>query len=102
MACALAAQGKIPSGHKASNTWVETNLARLCQGAEASPEPARCFEELIRGKVSWGSSSVWATSNALRLCGGTRNARRTIDCFSKRIASEEAWQLAIRQCTTTN
>lgn len=98
--CALAVQGRIPSGHKATSVWADTNLARLCQGAETSVEPATCFEELMRGKVNWGASSVWTTPNALTLCEGTRNARRTLDCFAKRIASDDTWQVAIRQCKT--
>jgi len=98
--CALAVQGKIPSGPKASSVWADADLARLCQGAETSVEPARCFEELMRGKVKWGAGSAWTTPNALTLCGGTRNARRTLDCFGKRIASDDSWQAAIRQCKT--
>ncbi len=67
-------------------------------GAEASVEPARCFEELMRGKTNWGAGTTWMTPNALALCGGTRSARRTIDCFTKQIASNQTWQIAIKQC----
>lgn len=98
--CVLAVQGKIPSAPKGPNTWVAANLGRLCRGAETSVEPARCFEELMRGKTSWGAGTTWATSNALALCGGTRSARRTIDCFAKQIAATQTWQSAIRQCRT--
>jgi uncharacterized glyoxalase superfamily protein PhnB len=99
-ACASAVQGKIPFGAKASSTWAEENLARLCQGAETSLEPAKCFEELMRGKVTWGEGSVWTASNALALCAGTRSARRTLDCFAARLAAENKWQAAIRRCKT--
>lgn len=98
--CVLAVQGKIPSGHKGPNTWLAANLGRLCRGAETSVEPAKCFEDLMRGKVNWGAGSTWVTSNALALCGGTRNARRTLDCFTKKVASNETWQIAIGQCKT--
>jgi uncharacterized glyoxalase superfamily protein PhnB len=97
-ACVSAVQGKVAFGNKASSTWAEANLARLCQGAETSVEPGKCFEELMRGKVSWGGGRVWTGSNALALCAGTRNARRTLDCFATKLAAEETWQAAIRQC----
>jgi len=96
--CVLAVQGKVPSAHKGPNAWVPANLGRLCRGAEASVEPARCFEELMRGKTNWGAGTTWMTPNALALCGGTRSARRTIDCFTKQIASNQTWQIAIKQC----
>lgn len=97
-ACVLAVQGKIPSSHKGSSSWPAANLSRLCQGAEASAEPAKCFEQIVRGKVNWGAGTTWATANALALCGGTHNARRTLDCFSRGISSSQTWQVAIRQC----
>jgi len=97
-ACASAVQGKVPFGRKASSTWAEADLARLCRGAETSLEPAKCFEELMRGKVNWGGGTVWTTSNALALCGGVRNARRTLDCFAARLAADDTWLDAIKQC----
>ena len=97
-ACASAVQGKVAFGNKGSSTWAEANLTRLCQGAETSPEPGKCFEELMRGKVSWGGGRIWTSSNALALCAGSRNARRTLDCFAAKLAAEETWQAAIRQC----
>jgi hypothetical protein len=96
--CALAVQGKIASSHKGPNIWSAANLGRLCRGAEASVEPAKCFEEIMRGKVDWGAGTTWATTNALALCGGTRSARRTLDCFNREISSSQPWQAAIRQC----
>jgi uncharacterized glyoxalase superfamily protein PhnB len=96
--CVLAVQGKVPFGHKGAYTWTAANLTRLCRAAEASVEPGKCFEEIMRGKVDWGAGTTWATANALALCGGTRSARRTIDCFNKEISSSRTWQVAIRQC----
>jgi hypothetical protein len=73
-------------------------LARLCHGAETSVEPARCFDELMRGKISWGTGSTWTVANALILCAGTRNARQTLDCFATNIAGNETWASAINAC----
>jgi uncharacterized glyoxalase superfamily protein PhnB len=99
--CVLAVQGKIASSHKGSNTWVATNLDRLCRRAEASVEPAKCIEEIMRGGVNWGAGATWATANAVALCGGTRNARRTLDCFKREIASSQTWRAAIQQCRSS-
>jgi hypothetical protein len=89
-ACASAVLGR----RKAPSWWV----TRLCQGAEGSPEPALCFDELMRGKVSWGGGKAWTAQHALTLCGGSRNARQTLDCFSGKIAADEPWQAAIKEC----
>jgi uncharacterized glyoxalase superfamily protein PhnB len=96
--CVLAVQGKIASSHKGPNTWTAANLTRLCRGAEASVEPGKCFEEIMRGKVDWGAGTTWVAANALALCAGTRSARRTLDCFNREISSRQPWQAAIRQC----
>jgi uncharacterized glyoxalase superfamily protein PhnB len=96
--CVLAVQGKIPSNHKGPNTWTADSLTRLCRGAEASVEPGKCFEAIMRGKVDWGAGTTWVTANALALCGGTQNARRTLDCFKRQVSSSQTWQVAIRQC----
>jgi hypothetical protein len=98
--CVLAVQGKIASGPKGPTTWAAANLNRLCGRAEASDEPGKCFQELMLGKVNWGSGTTWATSNALALCGATQSARKTIDCFKKQISSQQPWRIAIKQCKT--
>jgi hypothetical protein len=98
--CVLAVQGKIASSHKGPSTWTAANLGRLCRGAEASLEPAKCFDEIMRGKVEWGRGTTWLTLNALALCGGTQSARRTLDCFKRAVSSSKTWQVAIRQCRT--
>ncbi len=89
-ACAAAVQGR----WKSPGPWA----ARLCQGAETSQEPVRCYEELMRGKVSWGGGKGWTAPHALNLCSGSRNARQTIDCFTGKVAAEEPWQTAIQDC----
>ena len=96
--CAQAIQGKVPLAPNGSRTWPEASLARLCHGAETSLEPARCYDELMRGKISWGTGKTWTAGNALILCGGTRNARQTLDCFADNIAANDSWASAISAC----
>jgi hypothetical protein len=96
--CAQAVQGKVRLGPKGSRAWPEGSVARLCHGADTSVEPARCFDELMRGKVSWGTGSTWTASHALMLCAGTKNARQTLDCFATSIAANEPWASAINSC----
>ena len=96
--CAQAVQGKVRLGPNGARLWPEGSLARLCHGAETSVEPARCFDELMRGKISWGTGSTWTVANALILCAGTRNARQTLDCFATNIAGNETWASAINAC----
>jgi hypothetical protein len=91
-------QGKVRLGPNGSRTWPEASLARLCQGAEASLEPARCFDELMRGKISWGTGTTWKVGHAMMLCAGTRNARQTLDCFQSSITANEPWAAAISHC----
>ena len=98
--CVLAVQGKIALGHKGPTTWAAADLSRLCRGAEASEEPAKCFQEIMRGKINWGAGTTWVTSNALALCGGTHSARQTVDCFKSKISSSQPWKTAIAQCRT--
>src|SRR5262245_274662 len=99
--CAQAVQGKVRLGPKGSRAWPEGSVARLCHGAETSVEPARCFDELMRGKISWGTGSTWTASHALILCAGTKNARQTLDCFATSIAANETWTSAIDACRPT-
>src|SRR5262245_1491389 len=93
---AVQGQGRLaPHGSRA---WAGGNPARLCHGAETSLEPARCYDELMRGKVSWGTGSTWTTPHALLLCAGTRNARQTLDCFATSVANNDTWAAAINNC----
>src|SRR5262245_4262132 len=96
--CAQAVQGKVRLGPKGSRAWPEGSVARLCHGPETSVAPARCFDELMRGKVNWGAGNTWTVSHALLLCAGTKNARQTLDCFATSIAANEAWATAINSC----
>jgi hypothetical protein len=96
--CALAVQGKIPFGRKGPGAWDPANVARLCRNAETSTEPAKCFDQLMRGQVDWGGGKVWMPSNALALCAGTRDASQTLNCFVKSVAGDDAWRSAIDRC----
>ena len=96
--CALAVQGKVPFGHKGSNAWDATSLAQLCRNAETSAEPAKCFDQLMRGQFTWGRGKIWMASNALTLCAGTRGANETLDCFTKTVAAGQTWRSAIERC----
>src|SRR5262245_37286342 len=96
--CAQAVQGKVRLGPKGTRVWPEGSLARLCHGAETSLEPARCYDELMRGKISWGTGTTWTAPNALILCAGTKNARQTLDCFATAIAANDTWAAAINAC----
>jgi hypothetical protein len=98
--CGQALQGKVPTAPRGSRTWSEASLARLCKGAEASAEPARCYEELMRGKVRWGKGNTWTVPNAVILCAGTHNARETLDCFASSVTANEGWSEAINKCRT--
>jgi uncharacterized glyoxalase superfamily protein PhnB len=96
--CAQAIQGKVRLSPNGSRVWPEASLARLCHGAETSLEPARCYDELMHGKISWGTGSTWTAAHALILCAGTRNARQTLDCFQTNIAANDTWTSAINAC----
>ncbi|NJO22196.1 MAG: hypothetical protein HC868_03680 [Sphingomonadales bacterium] len=96
--CALAIQGKVPFGRKGPSAWDPANVARLCRNAETSIEPAKCFDQLMRGQVDWGGSKVWMPSNALALCAGTRDASQTLNCFVKLVSADDTWRSAITRC----
>lgn len=96
--CALAIQGKVPFGRKGPGAWDPATVARLCRNAETSIEPAKCFEQLMRGQVDWGGGKVWMPSNALALCAGTRDASQTLNCFVKLVSADSTWRSAINQC----
>ncbi len=96
--CALAVRGKVPLRPNGPNTWDAASIARLCQGAENSAEPGKCFEKLMSGQVNWGGGTVWLTPNALVLCGGARSAGQTLDCFTKGIADGQDWRTTTARC----
>jgi hypothetical protein len=96
--CPDAVQGRIAWDYAGSTTWAPGTIADLCRGAEASREPAQCFNRVMHGGVDWGGSTQWGWSNALNLCTGTANAERTIGCFQGDLAGGQTWQQAIDRC----
>ncbi len=96
--CGNAVQGQIAWNYEGTTTWARPNVERLCRGAEDSAEPARCFDRVLHGGVSWGGGSRWQWINALDLCEGTRDAEATISCFQRQVASGQAWSKAIESC----
>jgi hypothetical protein len=98
-ACTEAIQGKVAYDYKGNNRWAENNLAKLCDGAENSKEPARCFERVMHGGVSWGGGTQWQWNNALNLCRGTTDASRRVECFEQKIRQGTKWQAAIDACS---
>jgi hypothetical protein len=97
--CRDAVQGKIAWDDKGSTRWSTANVERLCKGTTRGAEPARCFDQVMRGGVDWGGGTHWAWSHALDLCAGTSDAARTIRCFRASIQRGVGWQAAIRTCS---
>jgi hypothetical protein len=98
--CKKAVQGKIAWDYKGSKRWASGNITNLCAGAESSTEPAKCFNKVMHGNISWGSGNKWQWKNAINLCKGTVSANSTIGCFQKAIKTGESWQTAINRCSS--
>jgi hypothetical protein len=98
-ACAEAVQGKIAWDYSGSKRWGAQNVAHLCQGAESSDQPARCFEQVMHGGVDWGGGTRWNWKNALNLCKGSLEANVTVSCFESAITDGLPWSEAIETCT---
>lgn len=96
--CASQVQGKLAWNYRNDKRWAQSNVERLCRGAELSAEPARCFQRVMHGGVNWGGGTRWSWKNAIDLCEGTRNAKATVSCFEQKIRQGQAWPAAIRQC----
>jgi hypothetical protein len=98
--CKEAIQGKIAWDYKGSKRWASGNITNLCAGAESSTEPAKCFNKVMHGNISWGIGNKWQWKNATNLCKGTVSANSTIGCFKKSIKTGESWQTAIDRCSS--
>ena len=96
--CASAVQRKIAWDYAGSKSWSQTNVRKLCAGAESSLQPARCFDRVMHGGVSWGESTRWESTNALELCQGTLDAEATISCFEKRVPARLPPKESISAC----
>jgi hypothetical protein len=95
--CGGAVQGRVPWTSAGDTRWAPQNVERLCRGG-VMDQPARCFERLIRGQVSWGGGTKWEWENAVDLCHGSQDAGSTIACFQQRISSGQPWKAAIGAC----
>lgn len=95
--CHDAVQGKIAWDYERNTAWNSTNVDRLCRGA-GSDQPARCFNRVMHGGVSWGGGTQWRWENAIDLCEGTADADATIRCFQQQIRQGQGWGAAIAAC----
>lgn len=95
--CREAVQGHIPWNSKGDTNWAPTNIEQLCKNG-VGDEPAKCFERLMRGHVSWGGGTNWEWANAVDLCHGSQDHRRTISCFEDKIRARIQWKPAIQAC----
>jgi hypothetical protein len=93
--CEGAAQDKIAWDYKGNKRWAQGNLDRLCKDATTA-EPARCFERIMHGNISWGSSTQWQWQNAIDLCERSTDAAWTVRCFQQKVGL--GWQAAIQRC----
>lgn len=97
--CHDAVQGEVAWNYDGTTRWAERNVDRLCEGAEASVEPAACFREAMHGGLRRGEEGTrWRWQDALALCQGTRDADATIACFRDRTRGGMAWRDAIEAC----
>lgn len=95
--CKNELQNRVAWDDKGSKRWAEANLEALCRNGQGV-QPARCFERVMHGNVSWGGGTKWQWKNALELCGGAQNAERTVGCFQRKISKGRPWQTAIAKC----
>jgi len=94
-ACEAALQDRVAWDYKGNTRWAQGNLDRLCGGGD-SAEPATCFNRIMHGNISWGSSTQWQWQNAIDLCERSTNAGWTVSCFQSK--AHTGWQNAIRLC----
>ena len=91
-------QGKVAWDYSGSTSWSSANVERLCKGAESSPEPANCFQQVMHDGVDWGGGTQWNWDNALDLCESSLDADATIQCFEAAISGGTDWSEAIAAC----
>lgn len=96
--CHEAVQGEIAWNEAGTTRWATRNVDRLCEGAEDTVEPARCFDEVMYGGVDWGGGTTWEWENAIALCQGTQYSEATVRCFEEKIEDGIGWRSAIDTC----
>lgn len=94
--CRDALQNRVAWDYKGSRRWAPNNIEQLC-GQVNHTEPARCFQRVMHGGVSWGESTRWQWKNALSLCTESQNADQTVACF-QRTVRRDGWKKAIQAC----
>lgn len=98
MLCFEAVQGRIAWNQHGNTRWTQANIDRLCAGAEDSAEPARCFQQALKGAAKLDSGRQWTWKDAVDLCQGTRNAAGTVSCFEETVRGSRSRQEAIEHC----
>lgn len=97
--CHDAVQGRLAYDYQGSTRWAEGNVEKLCEGAEATTEPAVCFRSALHDGLRRGDEGTrWHWQYALDLCHGTHDADATIACYRDRTAGGLAWRDAIEAC----
>ncbi len=92
--CFNAVQNRVAwSANGTSKTWAPQNIANLCEGAETSTLPARCFQSFMsEGRKSGGLwRADWRT--AIALCNGvadTASMEARFVCFQRADQKTEA------------
>jgi hypothetical protein len=96
--CQASIQDQIEWDYEGNRRWAAGNLEKICENAKYSLQPGVCFNRVMHGNISHGSSTRWHWRPALNLCAGTQDASATIKCFSDKIAKQIPWPEAIEQC----
>ncbi|MFM9850179.1 MAG: VOC family protein [Hyphomicrobiaceae bacterium] len=100
-ACSRAVRDIALKHHQGTEAWQSQIANQLCEGTNATQEPAKCVAQLLAGKVDWGGGTQWKVGNAVRLCARSQNSAATLTCFSRQVAAKGSWQGAIAACSST-
>ena len=96
-ACFDAVQGKVAWDYSGSTSWSSANVRATVQGAESSPEPANCFQQVMHDGVDWGGGTQWiGTTHSIY--ESSLDADATIQCFEAAISGGTDWVEAIAAC----
>ena len=96
--CHTALQGKVAWNYEGNKAWAKGNLDKMCKLNNQTHQPAKCFQNVMHGNVSWGGGTKWQWGNVVDLCQGTFNANRTVVCFKHKIQQGVGWSTAIGDC----
>lgn len=93
--CRNAVQGQVAWNTAGNTRWADSNVERLCRGAQTSTEPARCFEQIMSGQIDGGG---WTWQPVLDLCEGSPDAGATISCYQRERGAGRDRSAAIARC----